>query len=64
MKNQVTKGAWVMRSVERVDGDRRQIWFEGLGMVPGQDPYYAHLACVSFDGSGFRVVTAGDGTHV
>lgn len=35
----------------------------GFGMVPGQDPYYAHLACINFDGSGFKVLTEGDGTH-
>jgi dipeptidyl-peptidase-4 len=63
LKNQVTKGEWVIRSVESVDEDMRRIWFQGYGMVPGQDPYYAHLACVNFDGSGLRVVTEGDGTH-
>ncbi|KAK0387382.1 hypothetical protein NLU13_5694 [Sarocladium strictum] len=61
--NQVTKGPWVMRSVEHIDLENRQIWFAGLGMVPEQDPYYAHLACVAFDGSDLRIVTIGDGTH-
>ena len=64
LKNQVTKGAWVLRSVEHIDEEKRRIWFKGLGMVPEQDPYYAHLACVAFDGSDLRIVTRGDGTHV
>lgn len=64
LKNQITKGPWVVRSIEHVDLERRQIWFEGLGMVPEQDPYYSHLACIAFDGSGLRVITQGDGTHV
>ena len=27
VKNQITKGDWVVRSVERVDEESRQIWF-------------------------------------
>ena len=64
LKNQVTKGAWIMRSIEHIDEENRRVWFTGLGMVPEQDPYYAHLACVAFDGSDLRIVTEGDGTHV
>jgi len=64
VKNQVTKGDWVVRSIESVDEDKRLVWFRGLGMVPDQDPYYIHLACVGFDGSGLSIVTGGgDGTH-
>ncbi|KAI1871855.1 hypothetical protein JX265_005841 [Neoarthrinium moseri] len=63
LKNQITKGNWVVRSVELIDEETGVIWFRGLGMVPGQDPYYAHLACVQFDGSNFRIVTKGEGTH-
>jgi len=63
LKNQITKGAWVMRSVEWINEGNRQIWFRGFGMLQGQDPYYAHLARVNFDGSGLRIITEGDGTH-
>jgi dipeptidyl aminopeptidase/acylaminoacyl peptidase len=31
---------------------------------PGQDPYYLHLCRVGFDGTGFTVLTEGDGTHM
>jgi len=63
LKNQVTKGEWVVNSVEKVDETKRRIYFRGYGMVDGQDPYYAHLARVNFDGSGFKILTEGDGTH-
>ncbi|HEX8465482.1 MAG TPA: prolyl oligopeptidase family serine peptidase, partial [Abditibacterium sp.] len=63
VKNQITKGQWVMREVERVDDASRQIWFRAFGLVPGQDPYYAHLARINFDGSGLTVLTEGDGNH-
>jgi dienelactone hydrolase len=63
LKNRVTEGEWVVRSVASVDEERRRIWRRGFGMVKGQDPYYAHLASVNFDGSGFTILTEGDGTH-
>lgn len=63
IKNQITRGEWLVRSVETVDTKARRIWFRGFGMVPGQDPYYAHLARVNFDGTGLKILTDGDGTH-
>ncbi|KAF2187160.1 hypothetical protein K469DRAFT_705716 [Zopfia rhizophila CBS 207.26] len=63
LKNQITEGEWVMRSVDYVDEEKRQIWFRAFGAVKDQDPYYAHLARVNFDGSGFTILTEGDGTH-
>lgn len=52
-----------MRSVESVDFKERQILFKGLGMRDNEDPYYAHLARVNFDGTGLQILTEGDGTH-
>lgn len=59
----VTKGEWVVRSVERVDEEKRQVTFKAMGIRPGQDPYHIHLARVNFDGSGLTILTEGDGTH-
>ena len=63
VKNQITKGPWVVRGVERVDEAKRQVWFRAGGIRPGQDPYYIHYCRVNFDGSGLTVLTEGDGTH-
>jgi dipeptidyl-peptidase-4 len=63
LKNQVTKGEWVVRSVEQVDEKKRQLWLRVLGAQAGQDPYQVHFARVNFDGTGFTLLTAGDGTH-
>jgi dipeptidyl-peptidase-4 len=63
VKNQITKGEWVVRGVDRVDPEKRQIWFRAGGIVPGQDPYYMHYCRVNFDGSGLVDLTPGDGTH-
>jgi dipeptidyl aminopeptidase/acylaminoacyl peptidase len=63
VKNQITRGEWVVRGVERVDKEKRQIWFRAGGIIPGQDPYYIHYARVNFDGSSLTVLTEGDGSH-
>jgi len=63
VKNQITKGDWVVRRVERVDEDKRQIWFRAGGIREEQDPYYVHFCCMNLDGSGLVVLTEGDGTH-
>jgi len=61
VKNQITRGEWLVRGVERVDEKQQQIWFRAGGIRPEQNPYQQHLCRVNFDGSGLIVLTAGDG---
>lgn len=63
VKNQITRGNWVVRRVVKVDDDKRQIWFTCSGVYAEQDPYYLHLARVHYDGSDLKILTAEDGTH-
>ena len=63
VKNRVTKGRWVVRGVDRVDAEARQVWFRAGGIHPGQDPYHVHYCRVNFDGTGLVRLTDGDGTH-
>ena len=63
VKNQITKGDWVVLKVERVDVEKRQVWFQVSGIYEDQDPYYIHHCRVNFDGSGLTLLTDGDGTH-
>jgi dipeptidyl aminopeptidase/acylaminoacyl peptidase len=63
VKNQVTKGEWVVRGVDRVDEEKRQVWFRASGIYPKQDPYYIHYCRINFDGTGLVRLTEGDGTH-
>ena len=64
VKQQITRGPWVVREVLHVDDTRRQIWFLAGGVRPEQDPYQLHLCRVRLDGSGFQILTEGDGDHV
>jgi dipeptidyl aminopeptidase/acylaminoacyl peptidase len=63
VKNQITKGEWLVRGVDRVDKEKRQIWFRAGGIIPSQDPYSIHYCRVNFDGISLVVLTEGDGTH-
>jgi dipeptidyl aminopeptidase/acylaminoacyl peptidase len=63
VKNQITKGEWLVRSVDRVDEANRQIWFYAGGTIAGQDPYFTHYYRVNFDGSGLTRFTDADGNH-
>jgi dipeptidyl-peptidase-4 len=63
VKTQVTRGAWVVRSVVKVDAAARQVWFLASGLRADEDPYHLHLCRVNFDGSGLVQLTEGDGNH-
>ena len=62
VKNQITKGDWVVRDVEYVDTLDRKIIFMASGREEG-DPYFIDYYTVNFDGSGMRRLTRGYGTH-
>ena len=63
VKNQITRGKWVVRGVEKVDDEKRQIWFRASGMTSAIDPYFVHYYRINFDGSGLTALTSGDADH-
>jgi dipeptidyl aminopeptidase/acylaminoacyl peptidase len=63
VKNQITKGEWVVRGVDKVDEEARQVYFRASGMTPGLDPYFVHSYRINFDGTGLIRLTEGDCTH-
>jgi len=60
---QITKGEWVVRGIDLIDEDKRQIWFHASGRNPDEDPYLIHYYCINFDGSGLTALTKGNGSH-
>jgi dipeptidyl aminopeptidase/acylaminoacyl peptidase len=63
IKNPITKGEWVVRSVDKVDEEKRQIYFRAGGFVPGQDPYFVHAFRANLDGTGLVRLTEEPANH-
>lgn len=63
VKNQITKGEWVVREVVKVDEQKRQIIFKGAGMNNDEDPYLVHLYRINFDGTGMTELTPEKANH-
>ena len=63
VKNQITKGKWLVRGVEWIDDQKRQIVFRAMGMDSDQDPYHVHYCRINFDGSNLTRLSSGDGMH-
>ncbi len=63
VKNQITKGNWVVTRILKVDEAARTIYFEANGREPGRDPYFSHFYKINFDGNGLSLLTPEDGTH-
>ena len=61
--NAITSGNWNVKRVQEIDTANDIIYFYAVGIREGQDPYHEHFCSVNFDGSNFRLLTDGDGTH-
>lgn len=62
LKNQITKGEWVVTRMLRVDEKARQIYFMTTGQDP-ENPYFQKLNRINFDGKGHVIMTPESGTH-
>lgn len=63
VKNQVTRGEWMVRKVDFVDEANEKVFFMASGLYKKEDPYNLHYCCVNFDGSGFMDLTPENGNH-
>jgi dipeptidyl aminopeptidase/acylaminoacyl peptidase len=63
LKNQITKGPWVVGDILRVDEKNRWVYFTAGGREKGRDPYYRHLYREKLDGSGLELLTPEDADH-
>lgn len=63
LKNQVTKGDFVVTRLLRIDEKNRVLFFEANGREQGRDPYFSHFYRVNFDGSNLKLLTPEDGNH-
>lgn len=63
VKNQITKGEWVVQRVVRVLEESRELLVQVGGVQAGEDPYFRHYIRVNFDGSGLVDLTPSIGDH-
>ena len=64
LKNLITKGDFVVRSVEWVDEVNRKVYFMACGVNSNEDPYFKKLYVVNFDGSGFKLLSNENADHI
>src|SRR5579871_61097 len=62
LKNQITKGNFVVTRLLKVDEKNRILYFIADGREPG-NPYFAHFYKVGFDGKNFVSLTPEEGNH-
>jgi dipeptidyl aminopeptidase/acylaminoacyl peptidase len=63
VKNQITRGNWVVRSVDQVDDKKRVVWFSASGKNDHQDPHLIQEYRVNLDGSDLVALTEADANH-
>ncbi|MEZ0485082.1 S9 family peptidase [Fibrella aquatica] len=62
VKNQITKGNWLVTRLLRVDEKKRMLYFMAVGRQEA-NPYFGQLCQVGFDGKQFAVLTPEPGNH-
>ena len=63
LKHAITAGEGNVTQVLRVDPDSRTVWFRGVGMEDGRNPYYQHFYKASLDGGDATLLTPEDANH-
>jgi dipeptidyl aminopeptidase/acylaminoacyl peptidase len=63
VKRQITKGEWVVRSVDYVDEEQGIIYFYASGFNQEEDPYNKHYCSIRIDGKGFNDLTPENANH-
>jgi dipeptidyl aminopeptidase/acylaminoacyl peptidase len=59
----VTSGQWVVKQVVHLDEEAKEIYFQAVGRIAGENPYHQHLCKVGLDGNGLIDLTPGDAHH-
>ncbi|GAB4018131.1 S9 family peptidase [Spirosoma koreense] len=62
LKNQITKGEWLVTKLLKVDEKKRLLYFMANGRQPA-NPYFGQLCRIGFDGKNFAVLTPEEGNH-
>jgi len=63
VKNQITKGDWVVTRLLKVDEKTRTLYFVANGREKG-NPYFSHFYKIGFDGKNLTLLTPEEGNHI
>ena len=63
LKQQITKGDFVVTQLLHVDEKNRVLYFEANGKEAGRDPYFSHLYRVDFSGKNLKLLTPENANH-
>ncbi len=63
LKNQITKGDFVVTRLLKVDQKNQVLYFMANGREAGRDPYFGHFYRVDFSGKNLQLLTPEDGNH-
>lgn len=61
---QLTKGEWIVRSIESIDPATRTLIFRGLGVDKGEDPYLIKYYSLNMDNGNIVALTPENAYHV
>ena len=64
LRNQITKGNWVVRDIVHIDEQRRRILFTASGFTTNADPMERCLGSVKFDGTELEAVFTAFGEDI
>lgn len=63
LKNQITKGDYVVSEILKIDKKNRRIYFLAAGLDK-KNPYFQHFYSIDYDGKNFKDLTPEEGNHV
>lgn len=63
LKNQITKGDFVVTQLLKVDEKNKKLYFLANGKEQGRDPYYSHFYSIDFSGKNLKLLTPENGNH-
>ena len=63
LKNPITSGEFYASDIVGIDENTRTLYFQANGREANEDPYYRHLYRINLDGSGIRLLNAGNFDH-
>ncbi len=63
LRSQLTQGPWHVEDIESVDEKLRVVYFTANGKEKEEDPYYLHMYKAGLDGSGVKLLNAGNFDH-